>query len=228
MTTELLLNTSDPRDQKTYYLHVTTFKRILVPLAHRLFTLIAEWKVEGIENIPMQGAFVLAANHVTNMDVFFMQFSLPRPIIFMGKEELFRNPVSDWVLRQLGGFPVYRGERDQWAIRYSEYVLENDKVLGIFPEGTRNRGRGLRPAKTGMARLAQSASCPIVPVAIQGTQHLFTNLPKRAFIQIQFGTPIYPQARETIPDLTERVMFNLADMLPLEARGVYGYHTESC
>jgi 1-acyl-sn-glycerol-3-phosphate acyltransferase len=145
VTTEFALSTSDPRLRKTYYLYATPFRRIAIPLASGLLALAARWRAEGVENVPTEGPFVLAANHLTNMDVFFMQFSLSRPIFFMGKEELFRNPIMDWMLRQMGGFPVYRGAHDEWAICHAEHVLEQGQVLGIFPEGTRNRGQGLRP-----------------------------------------------------------------------------------
>jgi 1-acyl-sn-glycerol-3-phosphate acyltransferase len=219
----MVLNGADPRDLKTYYSHVTLFRRIMVPVARGLFSGVAKWQATGMEGFPAKGPVVLAANHLTNMDVFFLQFSLPRPIYFMGKEELFRNPLMDWMLRQLGGFPVQRGAHDEWAIRYAEGVLERGQVLGIFPEGTRNRGQGLRPAKTGMARLAQTANCPILPVAIHGTQYLFKHLPRRTPIRVTFGEPVTSQPGETVINLTERVMFALAELLPVEGRGAYRY-----
>jgi 1-acyl-sn-glycerol-3-phosphate acyltransferase len=166
---------------------------------------------------------VLASNHLTNIDVFPIQFALKRTIFFMGKEELFRNPALDWALRQLGGFPVYRGANDAWAIRHAERVLEHGLVLGIFPEGTRNKGQGLRPAKTGAARLALKLDCPIVPMAVHGTQYLFRNFPKRIPVKISIGEPIYAEHGETVLNLTDRMMFALADMLPPEARGAYRY-----
>jgi 1-acyl-sn-glycerol-3-phosphate acyltransferase len=222
----MALNTSDPRDRKTYYLHATPFRRVIMPLLQRLLSLAAKCQVEGTENVPPGGAYVLAANHLNNLDPLFVQFIMPRPICFMGKEELFRNPISDWVLRQLGGFPVYRGAHDEWAIHYAQHVLEKGQILGIFPEGTRNRGQGLRPAKTGMARLAQVVECPIVPVAIHGTQYLFKKIPRRTQITLKFGAPVFSQPGETILNLTERVMFALAAMLPPEGRGAYRYHPE--
>jgi 1-acyl-sn-glycerol-3-phosphate acyltransferase len=188
-----------------------------------LFAFFGKIQARGIEKLPVDGAVILAANHLTNFDVFPLQFALPRPIFYMGKEELFRNPVMDVLLRQLGGFPVYRGAQDAWAIRHAERVLENGQVLGIFPEGTRNNGAGLRPAKTGIARLAQAAGCPIVPAAIHGTQYIFRRFPHRTIVRISLGDAIYPEPNETHLNLTERVMFSLAEMLPPEARGVYRF-----
>jgi len=212
---------SDPRNSKTYYFHATILRRMLTPTLKGIFALIARTRSNGVENLPDRGAVVLAANHLTNFDVFAMQFVLPRPIFFMGKEELFRNPALDWLLRQLGGFPIYRGERDQWAMQHAEEVLEHGRVLGIFPEGKRSKGKGLRPAKTGVARLALQAKCPILPVAVHGTQYLLRHFPQRSDISIILGKPIQPRPKESPLALTDRVMFTLGSMLPPESRGVY-------
>jgi 1-acyl-sn-glycerol-3-phosphate acyltransferase len=214
---------ADPRDQKTYYFHMTQVRRVLTPTLRGLFAFFGAIQARGVEKLPADGAAILAANHLTNFDVFPLQFALPRPIFYMGKEELFRNPMLDWLLRQLGGFPVYRGAQDGWAIRHAERVLEQGQVLGIFPEGTRSNGAGLRPAKTGIARLAQTAGCPIVPAAIHGTQYMFRHFPRRTTVRISLGDPIYPGPSETHIGLAERVMFSLAEMLPPEARGVYRF-----
>jgi 1-acyl-sn-glycerol-3-phosphate acyltransferase len=188
-----------------------------------IFHLISVSQVEGISNLPSSGPVIVAANHLTYVDPFTLQFALPRPLFYMGKEQLFRNPALDWVLRQLGGFPVYRGEKDAWAIQHAGKVLRNDQVLGIFPEGTRSWGKGLRPAKTGAARMALAVGCPIVPIALHGPQYMFKHFPRRTTIHITIGDPLYPEADETYLSLTDRLMFTLAGMLPPEARGVYRY-----
>jgi 1-acyl-sn-glycerol-3-phosphate acyltransferase len=170
------------------------------------------------------GPVVLAANHLTFFDVFFMQFALPRPIFYMAKAELHRNPLMDAVLRQLGSFPVERGARDEWALHHAQRVLEHGQVLGIFPEGTRGKGQGLRPAKTGAARLAMAVGCPIVPMAVMGTQRMFHRFPRRTRVSITLDQPLFPHHAETALALTDRLMFALAEMLPPEGRGVYAQH----
>jgi 1-acyl-sn-glycerol-3-phosphate acyltransferase len=214
---------ADPRDQEVYRFGMTPFRKAVTLTLEGVFHFIMVMKVQGEEKLPAEGPVIVAANHLTNFDVFPLQFALPRPLFYMGKEELFRNPVMDRALRELGAFPVYRGAQDVWAIRHSQRVLEHGQVLGIFPEGTRNKGSGLRPAKTGAARLALEARCPIVPVAIQGTQDMFKHFPHRSRVTITVGEPIQPQPGEMHIDLTERMMFALAEMLPQEARGVYRY-----
>jgi len=221
MSSETPQDTPDRRDQLKYYFDYTPLRRVLTPTLRLLFGLAATMRVSGVENLPVMGPVVLAANHQTNFDVFPMQFALPRPIFFMAKAELHRNPLLDAALRQLGAFPVERGARDEWALRHAQKVLEHAQVLGIFPEGTRSKGQGLRPAKTGAARLAIAIGCPIVPMAIVGTQHMFHGFPKRTPVEIALGEPIFPQHAETALALTDRLMFTLAEMLPPDQRGVY-------
>jgi 1-acyl-sn-glycerol-3-phosphate acyltransferase len=141
----------------------------------------------------------------------------------MGKEELFRNPAMDVLLRHLGGFPVHRGGGDEWALMHAEKLLQHGQMLGMFPEGTRSRGKGLRLAKTGVARLALAMNCPVVPMALHGPQYMFARFPHRTHIRISIGEPIHPQPRETPVGLTDRMMFTLAEMLPPELRGVYRF-----
>lgn len=214
---------SDPRDQLTFYFKMTPFRYVVTGSLKAVSKLISISKVDGAENLPSEGAAIVAANHLTIYDPFPLQFVLPRLLFFMGKAELFQNPIMDWAFRQMGGFPVYRGERDEWAVRHARRVLENGKVLGLFPEGTRTRGKGLRTAKTGVARLAQAAGCPILPVAIHGPQYMFRHFPRRTEICITMGEVISPQPNETVLNLTDRVMFAIADLLPPEARGVYAH-----
>jgi 1-acyl-sn-glycerol-3-phosphate acyltransferase len=214
---------ADPRDRKTYYFQVTPFRRIFIPIFKGIYRIFAHLEAEGAEKLPARGGVILAANHLSNYDVFPLQFVLRRPIFFMGKEELYRNPAMDWMLRQLGSFPVYRGEHDDWAMRHAQSVLEHGQVLGMFPEGSRNRGKGLRTAKSGVARLALASKTPIVPTALHGPQYMFRHFPGRTAVRVRFGDMIYPQPGETYLSLTDRVMFALAELLPPEARGAYRF-----
>src|SRR5687768_17330075 len=168
-STPLTASVSDPRDKKKFYFADTPQRRVLIALIHSLFQLVMEMRVEGLENFPREGPVVLATNHVTNFDVFPMQFALARPIFFMGKAELFKNPLMDLVIRNLSGFPVNRGEQDRWAMRHAAKVLKHRQTLGMFPEGKRSKGGGLSVAKTGAARLAIEAKCPIILMAVTGS-----------------------------------------------------------
>jgi 1-acyl-sn-glycerol-3-phosphate acyltransferase len=218
-----LLN-QDPRQAKRYRFADNAFRRGFVRLATLLVRLLMTVEVQGQANLPAKGAVVLAANHLTNFDVFPIQLSLERPLFFMAKVELHKNVLMDALLRQLGAFPVQRGQRDPWALAHAVEVLEHEQVLALFPEGTRSKGRGLRPGKTGAARFALQTGCPILPVAVTGTERMFKGFPRRTQVSIRIGEPLYPQPGETALGLTDRLMFTIAEMLPPELRGVYAEH----
>lgn len=211
----------DPRNRKSFTFHATLFRKCLVLVLRQAFRLVMKMEVAGLENLPLDGPAVIACNHVTNFDVFPMQFSLPRPIFFMGKAELFKFPLMDTALRNLGAFPVYRGEKDAWAMRHARRVLEHGQTLGMFPEGTRNKGRGLGLAKTGTARLAIDSGSPIIPMVLTGTDQFFKRFPRRATVTVNLLPPLMPAPGETPLSLTDRLMFSMAAALPEDLRGVY-------
>lgn len=212
---------SDPRDRKTFYFHATPLRKLTVWLLRHIFRLFMVMEVRGLEHFPLDGAVIVASNHVGNFDVFPMQLALPRPIFFMGKAELFNFPLTDILFRNFGAFPVYRGEKDAWALRHARKILDHGQTLGMFPEGTRSRGGGLGVAKTGTARLAIEANCPIVPMAMAGIDRFFSRFPHRARVMVTFLPPLLPKPDETPLALTDRLMFTLASGLPEVMRGVY-------
>jgi 1-acyl-sn-glycerol-3-phosphate acyltransferase len=186
-----------------------------------LFKLIMKLDVQGLENLPSDGPVVLAANHVTNFDVIPMQLSLPRPIFFMGKANLFKIPLLRSAIVNSALFPSIAVKRMNGRLRHAAKVLAHGQVLGMFPEGTRSKGRGLSVAKTGSARLALDANCPIVPMAVIGTDSFFKRFPRRTQVTIKLLPPILPKPGETALALMDRVMFALAAELPADMRGVY-------
>ena len=186
-----------------------------------VFRLFMELEVSGLENLPLDGPVIIAANHVTSFDVIPMQLSLPRPIFYMGKAELFKIGLVDEVFRRMGAFPVHRGEKDAWAMRHAARVLEHGQVLGMFPEGTRSKGKGLAVAKTGVARLSLGANCPIAPMAVTGSDRFFEKIPRRNRVTGTLLPPDWPKQSETPLSLTDHVMFSLASALPIDMRGVY-------
>jgi len=212
---------NDPRERKQFAFHATFFRKFLILILKQAFRLAMKMETAGVEHLPLDGPVVIACNHVTNFDVFPMQFSLPRPIFFMAKAELFKLAIMDVVLRNLGAFPVYRGEKDAWAMRHAHKVLEQEHLLGMFPEGTRNKGRGLGLAKTGTARLAIDTKSPIVPMVITGTDRFFKHFPRRTRVTVRLLPPLQPAPGETPLALTDRLMFSMAAALPEDMRGVY-------
>ena len=155
------------------------------------------------------------------LDVIPMQLALPRVIFFMGKAELFKFPLVDIVFRNCGAFPVYRGEKDAWAMRHARRVLDHGQTLGMFPEGHRSKGKGLGAAKTGAARLAIEAGCPILPMAIAGSDQFFKSFPHRTRVTVTFLPLLLPSPNDDPTELTDRLMFAIASALPENLRGVY-------
>jgi 1-acyl-sn-glycerol-3-phosphate acyltransferase len=211
----------DPRDRKLFVFHETPLRRFVQWALTQLFRLVMKLEIHGLENVPPEGALIAAVNHVTNFDVIPLQIALPRTIFFMGKAELFKFAPVDIVFRNCGAFPVYRGEKDAWAMRHAAKVLQHQQTLGMFPEGTRSKGKGLGVAKTGTARLAIDANCPILPVAVTGSDEFFKRFPHRVRVSVTFLPPLLPKPDETPLALTDRMMFSLASALPEDMRGVY-------
>ena len=145
-------------------------------------------KVEGRENIPDKGAIIVAPNHKSYWDPPVIGTAVNNRIIhYMAKEELFKNPIFGWIIRQFGTFPVKRGTVDRQAVRQAVRELKSGNPLGIFPEGTRIKREGLGRFHSGMASLALMTGTPVVPVAVIGTM----DLPKKnGPLAVLIGKPI--------------------------------------
>lgn len=129
------------------------------------FSLFYRIKVEGLENIPENGAYIVCANHYSAVDPIMIGVMLPHRISFMAKAELFKNKLLRFFLTNVGAFPIKRGEADIKSIKTSLKILSEGKVLSLFPEGTRNRSDEVR-AEPGIAMLSIKAKVPVVPVAV--------------------------------------------------------------
>src|SRR5919205_406014 len=123
----------------------------------------------GREHIP-SGGVILAANHRSFLDPFVIGCCLPRPIYFVAKRELFKNPIIGWFLNCMGAFPVRRGESDEESVATALALLERGQAVVIFPEGTRIRSGSLGRPKRGVGRLALQSGAPVVPIALTGTE----------------------------------------------------------
>lgn len=186
-----------------------TFVRLLVtPMLRAWFHM----RVAGSENIPAQGAAIIAANHKSFLDAFFIGISTRRQVRFMAKAELFWGPLG-WLLLRLGAFPVRRGEADTDAIETARLILEQGGVLVMFPEGTRvDDPHALGSPHHGAGRLALQTGAPIVPGAISGTQKLWLGpVPKPRRVQLTFLPAIdpaaLPQRPDAVSDLIDRELW---------------------
>lgn len=217
----LELPENDTRPNLHYPLYETPLHKTILWLARRVLHPFMDMRARGAEHVPPTGCAVVTCNHLVDWDVFPLQLALPRMIYYMGKAELFQIPPVHWLFRQLGAFPVYRGERDAWAIEHAHKILASGQMVAMFPEGTRSRGKGLALAKPGAARLAIEMGCPVLVVSVDGIQRLFKTFPRRALVNVVIAPPIYPSANDTPLSLTDKIMFTMAANLPPDLRGVY-------
>lgn len=160
------------------------FYKVLRVIVMIVFYIIFRIKIEGRENIPKKGRLIIAANHISFLDPVILSFCTKRPINFMGKQELFESKLANWFFRKLNAFPVNREGTDLTAVKHSLKLLENEKVLGIFPEGTRVKEFNIENAKSGVGLLALKTKTPIIPVYIDGNYKLFGK------IKVNIGKPI--------------------------------------
>jgi 1-acyl-sn-glycerol-3-phosphate acyltransferase len=150
-------------------------------------------RASGQENVPREGPAIIAPNHKSFLDAFFIAVALRRPVRYMAKVELFPGLLG-WCFVRLGAFPVRRGESDREAMATARRILEQDGLVVIFPEGTRVEDRNaLGSPHHGAGRLAFESGAPIVPAAIAGTERLWLGpLAKPRRVQVTFLPPIDP------------------------------------
>ena len=159
--------------------------KFLVKIA---FLIAFRMRTEGRENVPEDTAVIFAANHRTNADPPVVACCSKGRHCFMAKEELFKNPLFGWLIRNLGAFPVSRGKGDMAVIDTAVERLSTGTNLMIFPEGTRSKDGKVGRGHTGAALIAARSGKHIIPVGI-----VFEGkLRFRTHITVKYGTPIDP------------------------------------
>lgn len=133
------------------------------------FHIIYKITVTGRENIPTaKGGYIIASNHVSNLDPPMVGIIFRGKYTFMAKDELFHvNPLFTWLITKLGAFPVKRGSKDLAVIDKALESLEKGRIFVIFPEGTRSKTGELGKPKSGVAITAIKAAAPVVPVFVK-------------------------------------------------------------
>lgn len=153
-------------------------------LSKIFFFLFFRVKVDGKNNIPRKGAFLLYANHPHLLDMFLIASICPRQIHYMAKSELFKNKLLGFLIRKVGSFPVNRGKGDIGSVKTVFRLLKDEKVVGVFPEGSRTAKKDLSRKKAGAAMLALATGATILPVGIEGNFKKFFSK-----LTIVFGKP---------------------------------------
>ncbi|OPA81421.1 1-acyl-sn-glycerol-3-phosphate acyltransferase [Paenibacillus selenitireducens] len=177
-------------------------------LLRGIYGLLFRLEAKGIENVPDEGGVLLCSNHVSLFDPPTVGIKLERKVHFMAKMELFKIPGFGWLIRELGAFPVKRSGVSKESIKNSLKILRDGKVMGIFPEGSRNSdGAG----KKGAASFALRSGAAVVPVAIIGNYKLFRKM------KVVYGKPIdiapFQEEPTTAVDLlTDEIMSKIQEL----------------
>lgn len=198
---------------------------LLGPLLRLLF----RPRIEGMENIPEEGAAIVAGNHLSFSDHFLMPAILPRRITFLAKAEYFTGPgikgrLTAAFFRGVGQIPVDRsgGKAGESAIREGLKVLSQQELLGIYPEGTRSHDGRLYKGKVGVATMALRAKVKVIPCAMIGTyeiQPAGRRLPRIKPVTIRFGEPLefsrfegMDHERFVVRSVTDEIMYAILEL----------------
>jgi 1-acyl-sn-glycerol-3-phosphate acyltransferase len=174
-----------------------------------LMRLLWRVRVEGLDQIPSSGGFLLASNHLSFIDSVLIPVVVPRRVAFLAKAEYFegrgvRGVATRLWFQALGAVPVRRGSHGEAmaSLQLALNVLRDGDGFGIYPEGTRSRDGRLHRGRTGVAWLALAGGVPVVPVGVIGTdrvQPVGARLPRIAPVTVRFGAPLEAAPYPSLP-----------------------------
>jgi len=173
--------------------------RFLRATAGKLLLAAYRTRFEGAENVPAEGGFILAGNHVSYLDPALLWCGVPRETHFIAKQELFDMPVVGWGLPRVWAFPIHRGTADREAIQRATELLKLGEPVGIFPEGTRQAAGAsadVGEGHSGVAFIAMRAGVPVVPVGISGTEKALprgAKIPRFPRVKVRYGPAVRPE-----------------------------------
>lgn len=174
-----------------------------------LLKLFFGFRIEGKRNIPKHGGFILASNHVSNIDPVALGAACPRMLSYMAKEELFRSPVFSWLLSKVGAFPLKRNTVDIWAMKEAIKRVKEGSGLLLFPEGRRRRENQAQKVLAGAGYLALKCNVPVIPAFIKGTDLALP--PNARFfrlynISVKFGRKVFIEKGLSYQDASGKIM----------------------
>jgi 1-acyl-sn-glycerol-3-phosphate acyltransferase len=217
---------------------MTTTYRVLHSIVPPVLRTVWRPTVEGLEHVPGAGPVILASNHLSFVDSVVIPCVVPRKVVFLAKSDYFtgtgvKGAVQRLWFEGIGMLPVDRDD-SRAALASLDTALEvlgRGEAFGIYPEGTRSRDGRLYRGRTGVAHLALTAGCPVVPVGLQGTQDIQpvgSNRPRLAQVTVRFGEPLDFTGRfEGVPagrarrEATDHIMAAIGALTGQEPAGGY-------
>ena len=185
----------------------TNFYKIVRPILKGLFYILYWPKIEGKENIPKNGRVVLAGNHTNNLDCILLISSTKRQIHFLAKDSLIKGKLG-FLFKLMGIIPVDRSIHDKNALNNGITALNNDLVVGIFPEGTINKtGDIIMPFKIGAVKMAHDTNSSIIPFVITGKYKLFKR-PRIKFLSAYNTSDDLTKSNEKLMNIISRELEN--------------------
>ncbi len=198
-------------------------KAILKPLLRAIYRI----EIEGLENVPRKGAAIIAANHLSFLDSFFIPLVVKwRKMTYLAKADYFTSWKTAWFFKMVGQIPVARDDKakSQKALETGLEVLKDGNLLGIYPEGTRSPDGNLYRGRTGVARLALAAQVSVIPCGLIGTEEVMPKAAKfprlrNIRVKVRFGKPIdvgryegQERDRFVLRSLTDEIMFEIMQL----------------
>lgn len=212
-------------------------KAILKPLLKTVYRI----RIEGLENLPKKGGAIIAANHLSFLDSFFIPLAVPRrKVTYLAKADYFKSWKTSWFFNMVGQIPTERegGAKSQQSLNIALEVLEEGKLLGIYPEGTRSPDGYLHRGRTGVARLALKAGSPVIPTGLVGTEKVmpkeakFPRLKGRPTVHVRFGKPLdfkRFQGQETdrmaLRSATDEILYEIMQLSGQDYKDEYASRT---
>lgn len=212
----------------TWYDTMRRLARVGIPLQ-------ARFTFSHPERVPQTGGVLLVSNHLGPTDPIFVGVRLGREMRILARSEIFEWPLLGWLARRCGAVPIHRREADREALRIALGLLVKEQCVLVFPEGNYARAPappGMLPLRTGAAWLALRAGVPVVPVAITGSERVWT-LPRgwrvwhHPHVHVVFGEPYRPgvpaglSTREAMRRAADEMAQRIAALLPEAYRGRY-------
>lgn len=214
-------------------------KGILKPLLLAIYRI----RIDGLENVPKKGPAIIAANHLSFLDSFFIPLVVKRrKVTYLAKADYFKSWKTSWFFKAAGQIPCERagGKKSEQSLQIALEVLDGGDLLGIYPEGTRSPDGYLYRGRTGVARLALAARVPVVPCGLVGTEKVmpkdakFPRLRGRIEVRVRFGKPLdfsrfegNERDRMVLRSVTDEIVYEIMQLSGQQYKDEYASKTPS-